>query len=124
MSRILIVDDTAFIRAILRMLLQELGHEVIGEASNGQEAISLYKRLRPDLVTMDITMPELDGVAAVRGIRQQDTRAKIVMCSALGQKEQVIRALKAGAGDFIVKPIQADRMKQSIDRLLGIQTQT
>ena len=106
---ILIADDAAFMRMRLKKLLEEAGHQVI-EASNGQEAIELYRTEHPAMVLMDITMPELDGVAATRTICQADPSARVVMVSAVGQQAMVIAAIQAGAKDFIVKPYQPDRV--------------
>ncbi len=97
---VLVVDDTAFMRLTLRRTLERFGHEVVGEAADGEEAVQLYQELRPDLVTMDITMPKMDGITAIREIRKIDPRAKIIVCSAMGQKPMVIEALEAGAQDF------------------------
>lgn len=118
MARIMIVDDAAFMRALVKDLLVSIGHEVVGEAANGLEAVKLYPVFNPDLVTMDITMPEMDGVTAVREIRKINPQAKIVMCSAMGQQAMVIDAIAAGAKDFILKPIQKDRVVQALSKAL------
>jgi two-component system chemotaxis response regulator CheY len=110
MGRILIVDDAAFMRMVLRQIVIEGGHQVVGEAGNGEEAISTYGKVLPDIVTMDITMPGMDGVEAVRQIISKHPTAKIIMCSAMGQKTMVIDAIKAGAKDFVVKPIQKEKL--------------
>ncbi|HEY8530892.1 MAG TPA: response regulator [Limnochorda sp.] len=117
--RVLVVDDTAFMRLTLRRTLERFGHEVVGEAADGEEAVQLYNELRPDLVTMDITMPKMDGITAIREIRKGDPRAKIIVCSAMGQKPMVIEALEAGAQDFLVKPFDAERVREAIERLNG-----
>lgn len=119
MAKVLVVDDAAFMRAIIRDILKDLGHEVIGEAENGAVALKMYQYLKPDLVTMDITMPEMDGVEALRNIMKQDREAKVLMCSAMGQQRMVIEAITLGAKDFIVKPIQKERVKSTLGRLLG-----
>lgn len=119
MKRVLIVDDAAFMRMMIKDILQKNGFEVIGEASNGIEAINLYKKERPDVVTMDITMPDMDGIEAVKEIRAFDTSAKIIMCSAMGQQSMVMDAIKSGAKDFIVKPFQADRVLEAIRKVVG-----
>lgn len=119
LANILVVDDAAFMRVMLRTLLENNGHTVVGEAANGVEAIEKYVTCRPDLVTMDITMPIMEGVDAVREIRQKDPRAKIVMCSAMGQKEMVVRAIQAGAIDFIVKPMQEGKVLEVIAKHTG-----
>lgn len=117
MARILITDDAAFMRMQLKNIFESLGHEVVGEAENGQVAIDLYDQLKPDLVTMDITMPEMNGVEAVRGIKKNHPNATIVMCSAMGQQQMVLEAIQAGAKDFIVKPFDQERIKQAIAKI-------
>ena len=117
MARILITDDAAFMRMQLKNIFESLGHEVVGEAENGQVAIDLYQELKPDLVTMDITMPEMNGVEAVKGIKKNDPNATIVMCSAMGQQQMVLEAIQAGANDFIVKPFDQERIKQAIEKI-------
>ena len=116
-KRILIADDAAFMRTVLKEMLTKGGFEVCGEAANGLEAIEKYKELKPDIVTLDITMPELDGMGALKEIRAYDPNANIVMCSAMGQKTFVLDAIKSGAKDFIVKPFQASRVLETIRRL-------
>ncbi|ADL12844.1 response regulator [Acetohalobium arabaticum] len=111
---ILIVDDAQFMRTMLSQLIEENGYEVLGEAENGQEAVEMYKEVNPDLVTMDITMPDMDGIEATEAILEIDPDAKIVMCSAMGQKPMVVDALEAGAKDFIVKPIQPEKVKDTL----------
>src|SRR5699024_2407896 len=101
--RILIVDDAAFMRMMIKDILEKNGFDVVGEAEDGKEAVEKFKELTPDLITMDITMPEKDGVTALKEIRQIDSAAKIIMCSAMGQQAMVIDAIQAGAKDFIVK---------------------
>lgn len=117
--RILVVDDAAFMRMMIKDILTKHGYEVVGEAENGQKAVQLYKELKPDLVTMDITMPEMDGIAAVREIKKLDSGAKVIMCSAMGQQMMVMEAIQAGARDFIVKPFQQERVIQAIEKALG-----
>ncbi|GGF96836.1 response regulator [Paenibacillus aceti] len=119
-NRILIVDDAAFMRMMVRDILTKNGFEVVGEAQDGAQAIEKYKELHPDLVTMDITMPEMDGIAALKEIKQIDPNAKVIMCSAMGQQAMVIDAIQAGAKDFIVKPFQSDRVIEAINKTLGI----
>ncbi|WP_432400547.1 response regulator [Wukongibacter sp. M2B1] len=116
---ILIVDDAAFMRMMIRDVLSKNGYEILGEAENGQKAIEKYKELNPDLVIMDITMPEVDGIQAVKEIKKLSPDAKIVMCSAMGQQAMVIEAIQAGARDFIVKPFQADRVIEAVKKVLG-----
>lgn len=118
MAKILIVDDAAFMRMMLKDILTKGGHEVVGEAENGLVAIQKYQELKPDIVTMDITMPEMEGVEAVKEIRKKDANAKIVMCSAMGQQGMVVQAIQAGAKDFIVKPFQGDRVLDAIRRAI------
>lgn len=119
MTKVLIVDDAAFMRMMIKDILQKNGFEVIGEASNGIEAVNLYKKERPDVVTMDITMPDMDGIEAVKEIRAFDPSAKVIMCSAMGQQSMVMDAIKSGAKDFIVKPFQADRVLEAIRKVIG-----
>ena len=118
-KRILIVDDAAFMRMMIKDILVKNGFEVVGEAADGLQAIDKYMELKPDLVTMDITMPEMDGIAALKAIKEKDPTAKIIMCSAMGQQAMVIDAISAGANDFIVKPFQADRVVEAIEKALG-----
>jgi two-component system chemotaxis response regulator CheY len=118
LSKILIVDDAAFMRFMLKDILIKGGHEVIGEAPNGLVAIDMYNILSPDLVTMDITMPEMEGTEALKKIRSQHPLAKIIMCSAMGQQHIVVQAIQAGAKDFIVKPFQPDRVIEAINRVI------
>lgn len=119
MARIMITDDAAFMRMMLKTLLSEGGHEVVAEASNGQEAVDFYDVHRPDLVTMDITMPVMAGISAVRAIKEKHPDAKIVMCSAMGQKEMVMEAIQAGAKGFIVKPFEKEKVLSEIARLVS-----
>jgi len=118
-GKVLIVDDAAFMRMMIKDILSNNGYEVLGEANNGLKAVELYKRERPDLVTMDITMPDMDGITAVKEIRKLDPSAKIIMCSALGQQSMVMDAIQAGAKDFIVKPFQPDRVLEALKKVLG-----
>jgi two-component system chemotaxis response regulator CheY len=118
-NRILVVDDAAFMRMMVRDILTKNGFEVCGEANDGVQAIEKFKELKPDLVTMDITMPEMDGIAALKEIKKLDPQAKVVMCSAMGQQGMVIDAIQAGAKDFIVKPFQPDRVIEAIKKTLG-----
>ncbi|NMM51234.1 response regulator [Paenibacillus aquistagni] len=118
-NRILIVDDAAFMRMMIRDILSKNGFEVVAEAADGAQAIEKYKEHKPDLITMDITMPEMDGITALKEIRKIDPSAKVIMCSAMGQQAMVIDAIQAGAKDFIVKPFQADRVLEAIKKTLG-----
>lgn len=115
---ILIVDDAAFMRMMIKDIVTRNGYEVVGEAQNGIEALELYVQLKPDLVTMDITMPEKDGISAVKDIMAADSTARIIMCSAMGQQALVMDAIKAGARDFLVKPFKAERVLQAIEKVL------
>ncbi|RLQ95734.1 response regulator [Falsibacillus albus] len=118
-KRILIVDDAAFMRMMIKDILSKNGFEVVAEAADGAQAVEKYKELKPDLVTMDITMPEMDGITALKEIKKLDGGAKIIMCSAMGQQAMVIDAIQAGAKDFIVKPFQADRVIEAIQKTLA-----
>ncbi|OOB80247.1 MAG: two-component system response regulator [Epulopiscium sp. Nuni2H_MBin003] len=118
-QRILIVDDAAFMRMMIKDIISKNGYEVAGEAENGQIAVAKYKELSPDLVLMDITMPEMDGIQAVKAIKAADANAKVIMCSAMGQQAMVIEAIQSGAKDFIVKPFQADRILEAVRKVLG-----
>ena len=119
-NKILVVDDAAFMRMMIKDILTKNGYEVIGEAENGLKAIERYQELKPDLVLMDITMPELDGIKAVQQIKANDPNAKIIMCSAMGQEAMVLDSIKSGARDFIVKPFQQDRVLEAVKRVLGL----
>lgn len=115
--RILIVDDAKFMRMILRSILEKAGHTIVGEGNNGAVGFKLYKELKPDLVLLDVTMPEVDGIECVRQIKGYDKDAKIIMCSAMGQKSMIMDSISAGATDFIVKPFQADRVLSVIAKV-------
>lgn len=120
MKRVMIVDDAMFMRRMLGDILAKSGqYEIVGEASNGVEAIACYKECKPDVVTMDVTMPEMDGIEAVKEIKKIDANARVVMVSAMGQQGMVIDAIQSGAKDFIVKPFQGDRVLESLARVLG-----
>jgi len=118
-AKIMIVDDAAFMRMMIKDILVKNGFEVVAEAADGAQAIEKYKETLPDLVTMDITMPEKDGIAALKEIKKINPAAKIIMCSAMGQQAMVIDAIQAGAKDFIVKPFQADRVLEAVNKALG-----
>ena len=119
MARVLIADDAAFMRMMIRNILTQNGHEVVGEAENGDEAVVRYTELKPDVTTMDITMPEKDGIAALKEILASDPAAKVVMCSALGQEAKVIESIRSGAKDFVVKPFQQDRVLAAVAKALA-----
>ncbi len=117
--RVLVVDDAIFMRRMISDILVENGMEIVGEADTGAKAIDRYKELRPDLVTMDIIMPEMNGIDAVRKIVEHDAQAKIVMCSALGQQALVQDAIAAGAKDFLIKPFNAARVVEVIAKVFN-----
>lgn len=119
MAKVLIVDDAAFMRMMIKDILEKNDFEIIGEASNGVMAVDMYKKEKPDVVTMDITMPDMDGIEAVKQIKAFDPDAKVIMCSAMGQQSMVMDAIIAGAKDFIVKPFQADRVLEAIKKVVG-----
>lgn len=119
MAKVLIVDDAAFMRMMLKDILTKNGFEVVGEACDGVQAVAQYKELNPDVVTLDITMPNMDGIQAVKEIRAVNGDAKVVMCSAMGQQAMVIESIQAGAKDFIVKPFQPERVLEAIAKALG-----
>ena len=119
MARILVVDDAVFMRKMVTDVLTKAGHEVVGEAGNGVEAVARFQELKPDLMTLDITMPEKDGLAALAEIMGADPSARVVMCSALGQESKVLEAIKLGAKDFVVKPFQADRVVDAVAKALA-----
>jgi two-component system, chemotaxis family, chemotaxis protein CheY len=119
MARVLVVDDAAFMRKMVGDALAKGGHEVVGEAGNGTEAVDRYAELRPEVTTLDITMPEKDGLAALQEIMSLDPAARVVMCSALGQESKVLESIKIGAKDFVVKPFQPDRVLGAVDKALS-----
>lgn len=115
---VFLVDDAAFMRMMLKDILSNNGYQVIGEAENGLVAVEKYPELKPDITIMDITMPEMDGLQAVKEIRSKDSAARIIMCSAMGQQAMVIEAIQSGAKDFVVKPFQADRVLEAVAKAL------
>ena len=119
MARVLVVDDAAFMRKMVSDALATGGHEVVGEASDGVEAIARFQELKPDLMTLDITMPEKDGLSALADIIGTDPSARVVMCSALGQESKVLEAIKLGAKDFVVKPFKPDRVIEAVGKALA-----
>lgn len=119
MANILIVDDAAFMRMMIKDILTKNGYVVVGEAENGLKAVEKFKEHSPDLVIMDITMPEMDGIQAVKQIKALNSNAKVIMCSAMGQQAMVIESIQAGARDFIVKPFQADRVIEAVKKVVG-----
>jgi len=117
-ANVMIVDDAAFMRMMLKDILTKNGFTVVGEAENGAVAVEMYGQIKPNLTVMDITMPEMDGLQAVKEIRKRDPQARIVMCSAMGQQSMVIEAIQSGAKDFVVKPFQAERVIEAITKAL------
>lgn len=117
--KVLVVDDAGFMRMMIKDILSKNGYQVVGEAENGQKAVKKYQELQPDIVTMDITMPELDGIGAVKEIKKIDPNARILMCSAMGQQAMVIDAIQAGAKDFIVKPFKPERVLEAVTKALA-----
>lgn len=118
-KNILICDDAAFMRMMIKDILTKNGYNVAGEAENGAKAVEKYAELKPDLVLMDITMPEMDGIEALKKIKASDPSASVIMCSAMGQQAMVIEAIQNGAKDFIVKPFQADRVLEAVKKVIG-----
>lgn len=118
-KNILICDDAAFMRMMIKDILTKNGYNVAGEAENGARAVEKYNELKPDLVLMDITMPEMDGIQALKNIKAADPGAMVIMCSAMGQQAMVIESIQAGAKDFIVKPFQADRVLEAVKKVVG-----
>jgi len=119
MARILVVDDAAFMRKVLTDALTQGGHEVVGEAASGNEAVARFQDVHPDLTTLDITMPDTDGLEALRQILAADPTAKVIMCSALGGEDKVLESIRIGAKDFVVKPFQAERVLEAVSRALA-----
>ena len=118
-KNILICDDAAFMRMMIKDILTKNGYNVVGEAENGLKAVEKYSETKPDLVLMDITMPEMDGMQALKKIKELDSGATVIMCSAMGQQAMVIESIQAGAKDFIVKPFQADRVIEAVKKVVG-----
>ena len=119
MYNILVCDDAAFMRMMIKDILTKNGYNVAGEAENGLKAVEKYNELKPDLVLMDITMPEMDGIQALKTIKSGDPSAMVIMCSAMGQQAMVIESIQAGAKDFIVKPFQAERVLEAVKKVVG-----
>ena len=118
-KNILICDDAAFMRMMIKDILTKNGYNVVGEAENGAIAVDKYNDLKPDLVLMDITMPEMDGIQALKKIKASNAAASVIMCSAMGQQAMVIESIQAGAKDFIVKPFQPDRVLEAVKKVVG-----
>lgn len=117
-AKILIADDSAYMRSILKDLLLRNGYDVIGEAENGKEVLDLYRKLKPDVVAIDIIMPEMSGIQALKEIKENYPEARVVMSAAMGQQHLVVEAIRAGATDFFIKPVQAERVVEAIDKAL------
>jgi len=120
MPRVLIVDDAAFMRKLLRNILFNGGFDIAGEAENGKQAVEMYKQLKPDLVFLDIVMPEMNGIETLKAIKKMDPNAKVIMCTAIGQEKIVKTAIKLGADGYIVKPFQAQKVIEEAKRVLGL----
>ena len=118
-KNILICDDAAFMRMMIKDILTKNGYNIAGEAENGAKAVEKYNELKPDLVLMDITMPEMDGIQALKKIKETDPNASVIMCTAMGQQAMVIESIQSGAKDFIVKPFQADRVLEAVQKVVG-----
>ena len=118
-KNILICDDAAFMRMMIKDILTKNGYNIAGEAENGAKAVEKYNELKPDLVLMDITMPEMDGIRALKKIKETDPNASVIMCSAMGQQAMVIESIQSGAKDFIVKPFRADRVLEAVQKVVG-----
>ncbi len=118
-KRVLICDDAAFMRMMIKDILTKNGYEVAAEAENGIKAVEKYNETKPDLVMMDITMPEMDGIQALKKIKEADANANIIMCSAMGQQAMVIESIQSGARDFIVKPFNQDRVLEAVKKAVG-----
>ena len=116
---VLVCDDAIFMRTMISDILSQAGFEIVGEAESGVQAVEKYKVLKPDLVTMDIVMPDMGGIEAVREICKGDPEARILMCSAMGQQALVVEAIQAGAKDFVVKPFQPSRVLEAVQRVLA-----
>ena len=120
MSRILIVDDSRTSRKILRSILEDAGHNVVGEAMDGQDGVNKYKEFRPDLVTLDITMPVMDGLEALKNIREVNPEARVIMVTAAGQQNKMIDAIKLGASEFVTKPFEPDEIVKMVNKLSNV----
>lgn len=120
MARVLVVDDAIFMRATIGKMLEENGHSMVGEASTGIEAVEKFVEVKPDIVILDITMPEMDGIAALKRIKIIEPKAKIIICSAIGQKDKVVEAIEEGALSFIVKPFEADQLIDAVEQAMGV----
>ncbi len=117
--RVLVVDDAAFMRHMIKNILKGMDYEVVGEAADGQEACKLYEQLKPDLVTLDLVMPNMGGLEALKQIRTHDPKARVVVISAIDQREPLMEALKTGAADYVVKPFEKDRVQEAMRRVIA-----
>ena len=120
MARVLIVDDASFMRMTIRQMLEKDGHETVGEAGDGIEAVRKFIEVKPDVVLLDITMPEMNGVEALKRIKELEPTAKVIICSAMGQQAIVAQAIQAGSKDFIVKPFEAERLIAAVNRVMNM----
>lgn len=118
MTRVLVCDDSAFMRMMLKKILVENGYEVVAEAGDGKQAVQLFRQHKPDIITMDITMPKMDGIEAVKIIHEENPLTRVIMVTAIGQRAVIMDALKAGASDFIVKPFDPDKVLATIKKIL------
>lgn len=118
MAKVLIVDDASFMRMTIKQMLEKNGHETVGEAGDGIEAVKKFIEVKPDVVLLDITMPEMNGVEALKRIKELEPTAKVIICSAMGQQAMVAQAIQSGAKDFIVKPFEADRLIAAVERVM------
>ncbi|MFW5750719.1 MAG: response regulator [Planctomycetota bacterium] len=119
MTRVLIVDDAAFMRQLIRDALEPLGFEIVAEAGNGRDALERYRELRPDLITLDIVMPEMDGLSTLEAIRAEDHQTPVIMVTAVDQRDSMLRAMRLGIADFVVKPFDEDRIVSAVDKAVG-----
>ncbi len=118
MAKVMVVDDAVFMRMTIKKMLEAHGHSVIGEAGNGVEAVKKYVEIKPEVVLLDITMPEMNGVEALKRIKEVDAKAKVIICSAMGQQAMVAQAIQSGAKDFVVKPFEEGRLAAAVDRVM------
>jgi len=123
MTKVLIVDDALFMRQLIKNALTPLGVEIVGEAENGREGLEKFNELQPDLVTMDIVMPEMDGIEALEKIKESKPEAKVIMVTAVDQRESMLHAMKLGVSDFVVKPFNDERIISAVEKTLGKQIQ-
>lgn len=120
MASVLLVDDAAFMRLTLKQMIEAHGYSVAGEAANGKEAVRKFIEVKPDVVMLDITMPEMDGIEALKHIKEADSKAKIIICSAMGQQTMIAQAIEYGAKDFVVKPFEEKRLIAALENVLKL----